>query len=232
MSSVTPRANYRVLEKFSFLAVARIFLEILQAAFLIYLARKSTLAYGNLMLALGIGTILSVITDFGLNQLLVLRLNAHDKRKTGIVSNITTLKSALFALGWLGTAVFVHWQGYDPVLKRAVLVMGIGFGFQALANTFFVVLQVNDRQGMEAAIRAVGAFFGFGFGILALFLDAPLWVVSFFKVIDGLVCCVPAALAAIRVAPSGFGPLRLAGMAWDRQGNGRIRLYYGCPDSE
>ncbi len=211
MSSVTTRANYRVLEKFSFLAVARIFLEILQAVFLIYLARKSTLAYGNLMLALGIGAILSVITDFGLNQLLVLRLNAHDRGKTGIVSNITILKSALFAIGWLGTVVFVHWQGYDPVVIRAVLVMGIGFGLQALANTFFVVLQVNDRQGTEAAIRAVGALLGFGFGISALFLDAPLWVVSLFKVIDGLVCCVPAALVAIRVAPLGFGPLGLAG---------------------
>jgi O-antigen/teichoic acid export membrane protein len=211
MASVTTRVNFRILEKFSFLAAARIFLEILQAVFLIYLARKSTLAYGNLMLAMGVGIILCIFADFGLNQLLVLSLNGKEEQKSAILTNITMVKGSLFVLGWLGAVGFVYWQGYDSVLKLAVLVVGIGFGIEALANTFFVVLQVNDRQDMEAGIRAVGALLGFGFGIIALLLDASLWVVSFFKVIEGLTCCVPAILVAIRVAPFGFGPLRLAG---------------------
>ncbi len=209
---VTHTVKYRILEKFSFLAAARIFLEILQAVFFIYLARKNALAYGNLMLALGIGIILLVFTDFGLNQVLVLSLTRNDEQKKAIITNITFVKCLLFALGWLAVVGYVQWEGYENPLKQVVVVVGMGFGLEALANTFFVVLQVSDRQDKEAVIRAAGAFLGFGFGIIAVFCHSSLFIVSFFKVIEGLICCVLGILLVIRTTPFGFSPLRLAGL--------------------
>ncbi|MCP4575703.1 MAG: oligosaccharide flippase family protein [Deltaproteobacteria bacterium] len=201
--------NYKFIEKFSFLAAARIVLEVLQAVFLISLARKSVLAYGNLMLALGIGVILSLIADFGLNQLLVLRLNVRDNAEGRILTNITAVKSVFFVVGWLGAAGFACWQGYDPILKTAVLVMGVGFGMQSLANSFFVALQVNGRQDMEAGIRAIAAILGFGFGIGAVFFNASLRAVACFKVIEGFACCILAVGAVLKLAPIRVAPLRL-----------------------
>lgn len=201
--------KYRFLEKFSYLIAARIVFEVLQAIFLIYLARKSTHAYGDFMLAFGIGVIICLFADFGLNQLLLLRLNGNEIRKSGILADVTAIKSTFFVAGWLGAVGFIYWQGYEHTLKLAVLVMGVGFGMQSLANSFFVTLQVNGRQDMEAGIRAVAATLGFGFGIVAVFSDASLWVVSCYKIVEGLTCCTFAVVVVRRLAQFSFGPPRL-----------------------
>ena len=204
--------KYRFLEKFSFLVAARIVLEILQAVFLIYLARKSTHAYGNVMLAFGIGIILCLIADFGLNQLLVLRLSRSHDSRSRILSNITTIKGTLFAVAWLAAAGFVHWQVYDHTLRMVVLIIGIGFGFQSLSTTFFVTLQVNGRQDMEAGIRALAAMLGFGFGIAAIFLNASLWAVAFFKIIDAFICCMLSVIVVVKQTQFRFSAPRLKGL--------------------
>lgn len=180
---------------------ARILLEVLQTIFLIYLARRSPHAYGNLMLALGIGTILCIVADFGLDLALVVWLGQHSENRSEILATISVIKGILFAVGWLGVLGFVHWQEYDQVLKAVVLVVGVGFGMQSLAAVFFVTLQVDGRQDMESRIRAMASILGFGYGIAAIFLGASLLVVSFFKVIESLVCCILSAVAVARQTP-------------------------------
>ena len=46
-------------------------------------------------------------------------------------------------------------------MQRLLLLIGSGVALEALASTFFVVLQVEGRQDQEAKVRAAGAAAGF-----------------------------------------------------------------------
>jgi O-antigen/teichoic acid export membrane protein len=60
-------------------------------------------------------------------------------------------------------------------------------GLEALANSFFVALQVRGRQDLQGKIKALAASLGFGYGLLTLILGAPVLVVAAFKLVESLV---------------------------------------------
>jgi O-antigen/teichoic acid export membrane protein len=181
------RASHGILKKCSYLLSARWVREVLQAVFLIYLARTHTTTYGEFMLAISFGYILLFVAEFGLNQHLATLL----ARKTGdpgaMLVQVTFLKAMLLGCAWLGLFGFIRWQGYDPRLQRVVLVIGTGLGLEALASSFFVSCQVQGRQDVEGRLRSLAAVAGFGYGLLAIFLGAPAIVVAFFKLVETFV---------------------------------------------
>jgi O-antigen/teichoic acid export membrane protein len=181
------RPSLGILKQFAYLLSARWLREACQAVFLIYLARLSAATYGEFMLALGLGSILLLFSEFGLNLPLVSLLSRPDARPGESLAQVTALKSLLLFLAWLGVLGFVHWQAYAPALKSLMLLLGLGVGLEALANTFFVALQVQGRQDLQGQVKAVAAALGFGYGLTALFLGAPPLAVAAFKLIETLV---------------------------------------------
>jgi O-antigen/teichoic acid export membrane protein len=156
--------------------------------FFIYLARVSLTTYGEFTLALvGMGTILLQVSEFGLNLPLVTLLSRKDRDPGEALSQVTLLKGTLLFLA-LGVVVgFMHWQGYSPPLQRLMLLLAAGVGLDALANTFFVSLQVQGRQDLQGKVKALAAGVGFGYALLTLILGAPPLVVAAFKVLESLV---------------------------------------------
>lgn len=183
---VAPR-SHRVIPKIASLLSARWFRELLQAVFLIYLARLSTTTYGEFMLALSLGGILLLIAEFGLNLPLVGLLSQKDGNSKAVLTQMLLLKGGLLALAFLGVAGFVAWQGYPSPLREFTLVLSLGMGLEALSSTFFTTLQVQGRQPLEGKIRAVAAFLGFGYGFAALLWGAPPLAVVLFKPLETLV---------------------------------------------
>lgn len=176
----------RILQKFAYLLSARWVRDACQAVFFIYLARVSAATYGEFMLALGLGSILVLVAEFGLNLPLVTLLTQKDRDPGVALSQVTLLKGTLLFLALGGVVGFIQWQGYSPPLKRLMLLLTAGVGLEALANTFFVCLQVQGRQDLQGKIKALAAGLGFGYGLITLILGAPPLLVAAFKLIESL----------------------------------------------
>lgn len=176
-----------ILKKFAYLLSARWIRDAFQAVFFIYLARHSSTTYGEFMLALGLGSILVFVAEFGLNLPLVSLLSRKDGDPGEALSQVSLLKAGLLILAMLGVLVFIQWQGYAPPLKRVMLLLSAGVGLEALANTFFVALQVKGRQDLQGKIKALAAGVGFSYGLIALLLGASPFVVAGFKLLEALV---------------------------------------------
>ena len=177
----------RILHKFAYLLSARWVREALQTVFLIYLARVSSTTYGEFMLALGLGGILLLVAEFGLNLPLVSLLGQKDGDPDAALTRVTILKGVLLALALLGVVGFMEWQDYSRPLKHVMFMLSAGAGLEALSNTFFVALQVRGRQDLQGTIKVLAAGLGFGYGLLALALGAPPLAVAAFKLIESLV---------------------------------------------
>jgi O-antigen/teichoic acid export membrane protein len=182
-----PPPKLKIFSKIAYLLGARWFHEALQLVFFIYLARVSTATYGEFMMALGLGSILFMVADFGLNLPFVSLVAGSREKMPELFCQALMLKLLFFVLALLGAQIFISWQDYSPGLGRLLLLIGAGVALEALASTFFVVLQVEGRQDQEAKVRAAGAALGFGFGLLTLVLGAAPLVTAFFKLIDSVI---------------------------------------------
>jgi O-antigen/teichoic acid export membrane protein len=177
----------KILSKLAYLLGARWFQEALQTIFFIYLARVSTATYGEFMMALGLGSILLMVAEFGLNLPFVGLVAGSREKINDVLSQVLVLKAIFLLLAMTGALFFIAWQDYAPTLKRLLLVIGSGMALEAIASAFFVVLQVEGRQNQEAKIRSIGTAFGFGYGLLTLFFGAAPLVIALFKLIDSTV---------------------------------------------
>jgi len=177
----------RILQKFAYLLSARWVREALQTVFLIYLARVSSTTYGEFMLALGLGSILLLVAEFGLNLPLVSLLAQKDGDQDAALTQVSLLKGGLLVLTLLGVLGFMEWQDYSLSLKRVMFMLSAGAGLEALSNSFFVALQVRGRQDLQGKIKVLAAGLGFGYGLIALALGASPLAVAAFKLIESLV---------------------------------------------
>ena len=100
--------------------------EILQTIFFIYLARQSAATYGEFMLALGLGSILIMVAEFGLNLPLVSLLGRKQGDTGKALFQVSLLKAVLLLLA-AGVALgLVYWQDYSRSLKQVMLVLSAG----------------------------------------------------------------------------------------------------------
>ncbi|MCF8062923.1 MAG: polysaccharide biosynthesis C-terminal domain-containing protein [Deltaproteobacteria bacterium] len=184
MKTTTEPQGPSLFKRMVFLTGARGFRELLGAVFYILLARKSTVLFGEFMLALGMGYLLRIAADFGLNQFLVPRLGRKETDTTHLLVQVSLLKAALFMVAWTAGLVFLFSQDYTVQLRRVMILITAGVGLEAFSNTFFVVLQVRGRQKTEGLVRSAASFLGFGWGIatLAAGLSAP--VIASFKLVE------------------------------------------------
>ncbi len=179
-------ASHRILQKFAYLLSAHWVREVLQALFIISLARHSATTYGEFMLALSLGQILLFVGEFGFNQHLVSLLVREGKDRSDSLAQVCVLKGILLACGCFGMLLFVHWQNYPAGLQALVFVLGTAVGMEALASSFFVACEVEGHQNLEGKIKTLSATLGFGYGISLLFLGAAPLIVAFYKVIETL----------------------------------------------
>jgi O-antigen/teichoic acid export membrane protein len=187
-AAAVPR-SHRISGKLASLLSARWFMEILQALFFIYLARRSTSTYGEFMLAINLGAIIRLIAEFGLNVPLVGLLSQKDgpSPREEVLTQMLILKAGLLTLAYTGAVAFVKWQQYPSPLYEFTLIISLGFGLEALSTTFFTTLEVQGRQVQEGKTRALAALVGFGYGFAAIFWGAPTLAIALYKPIEVLI---------------------------------------------
>ncbi|MDR2572832.1 MAG: oligosaccharide flippase family protein [Desulfovibrio sp.] len=165
------------------------------AAFTILLARHSKDMLGQIMLALSYGYLVKTVADVGLNDFLLSTFARQEVRPRVLLSGVTLIKLALFAvalcIAWIVTGALE----YAPVLRLTVLCVAAGFGLDAVSDSFFALCQARGRQDMEMRLRVPAALIGIGCGILCILLDAPLIVIAMYKMLESLICMALACFA-------------------------------------
>lgn len=187
----SPRSDHAGLRgiaaRFGSLAAAHGFREILQAVFLIVLARHQMITYGQFMLALGLAQILLMFAEFGLNQHTICRLAQTPESEVRVARQALVAKALLLSLGGSVAFVFVLLQAYDLTLKSVVLLLTAGVGLEALTSTYYTLGQWRGRQRAESLVRGVAAAAGFGYGLAALAAGWPPILLALFKPVESLV---------------------------------------------
>ena len=165
------------------------------AAFTILLARHSKDMLGQIMLALSYGYLVKTVADVGLNDFLLSTFARQEVRPRVLLSGVTLIKLALFAVALCIAWIVTGSLEYTPALRLTVLCIAAGFGLDAVSDSFFALCQARGRQDMEMRLRVPAALIGIGCGILCILLDAPLIVIAMYKMLESLICMALACFA-------------------------------------
>lgn len=160
------------------------------AAFTILLARKSPDTLGQIVLALTYGYLVKTVADIGLNDYLLSTFARREAKPRTLLAEVSWLKLAVLlcalAVAWLVTG----WQHYNRELRLIILCIAGGLGMDAVADSFFALLQARGRQDVEMRIRIPSALLGLGYGIFAVWMDFSPLAIALFKPAEAFFCIV------------------------------------------
>jgi len=200
-----------VLQRFACLLGAFGFREFLQTVFFIYLARTHPVAFGELFLALSVGSIIQFTTDLGFNQHLgVLLSNRKDSRS--LLLQVTVIKGGFLFCGCAVLFLFSLTQESSSSLRAVLMIVAFGLGLDSLASSFFVALEIENRQRDEGTVRCVAAGGGFLYGFSALCLGLASPFVAVFKLLEALINLIGSFSLSLRSLTSDPREWRLAAL--------------------
>jgi O-antigen/teichoic acid export membrane protein len=178
-----------VLQRFAHLISAQGVDAVGSGLFFLCLARWDSLLYGEIMYALAAGAVVMKVVQFGLYYPLVRELTAtSDDKAPRSLATVNAVKILLLAASMVGVWLLSYFKGL-PARMTWILYLGcLGFGLEALAETFFAYLRVRGRQNAEARIKIVAAVMGYGTGFLSVLLSLPGVLAGCYKTVAGLVC--------------------------------------------
>lgn len=160
------------------------------AAFTILLARKSPDTLGQIVLALTYGYLVKTVADIGLNDYLLSTFARREAKPRRLLAEVSWLKLVVLALALGGAWLVTGWQNYNTELRIIILCIAGGLGMDAVADSFFALLQARGRQDVEMRIRIPSALLGLGYGIFAVWMDFSPLAIALFKPAEAIFCIV------------------------------------------
>jgi O-antigen/teichoic acid export membrane protein len=156
--------------------------------FFLYLARVDETLYGEVMYALAAGSVAMTVIQFGLYYALVPALGSAEREKTPeILNRANVIKLALFVPSMIAVAGVALYRGFSAQMGWIVFLVSLGFGLEALAETFFEEWRVRGLQAREARTRVTSSVLSYGYGAITAALGFNPIFVSLFKLISALV---------------------------------------------
>ncbi len=114
--------------------------------------------YGQYCIAINWVTIFAAISSLGLGSLAT-RDVAHDKGLTSFyLRNIIFLRTVLSVLFVAALAVLGPLLGYEPVLRLALVVLGLRLIIDAFSSAFATLLQAYELIALQGIVNLAGAF--------------------------------------------------------------------------
>ncbi len=113
--------------------------------------------YGQYCIALNWVNIFSAVSSLGLGSLAI-RDVAHDKKLTSFYfRNMFFLRAAISLLFVAVLAFLGSWLGYEPVLRLALVVLGLRLLIDVPSLTYATLLQAHELMGFQGLVSLVGA---------------------------------------------------------------------------
>lgn len=154
----------------------------------LYLAWLDSTFYGELMYAAAAGGVITKVVQYGLYYPLVGDLSAADSEKApDIINRVNVIKLGLFAPAMLVILTMSLFKGFSAQMAWIVFLVCLGFGLEAIAETFFADLRVRGVQGQEAVIRSASSGIAYLYGALTALLGLNPVIVSLFKLLSSVI---------------------------------------------
>ncbi len=156
--------------------------------FFVYLTWVNSTLYGEVMYALAAGSVAMIVIQFGLYYALVPTLGRAERDKAPeILNRVNVIKLALFVPSMIAVACISFYRGISAQMGSILFFVSLGYGLEALAETFFEDLRVRGLQAREARIKAIASILSYGYGALAAALGFNPVLVSLFKLVSAVV---------------------------------------------
>ena len=179
---------WRLLIRFGHLLLAQGSEAIFSTAFFLYLAWIDSEMYGQVMYGIAAGTIVQKVVLFGLYYPLIQRLGETDPSEApGLLNQVNTVRLVLLIPAAIVVYSLAQLRDFSSQMTWVVFFVVLGFGLEAISETFFAEFRVRGRQDREAKAKIAGNVLGFGYGLLcAAFRIDPI-VTSLFKLVSSFV---------------------------------------------
>jgi len=174
-----------ILNRFIHLVSARGVETLASVAFFLYLAWLNSFIYGEIMYALAAASVVMKAVEFGLYYPLVATLGRNGSAsKSDILNHVNLIKLALLVPTMSFVVGFGIFKAFSMEMALVLILICLGFGLEALADTFFADLRVRGRQDWEARIKIAGSLLGYGYGLLAAAVGLHPVIISLFALIS------------------------------------------------
>ena len=183
-----PNTAGRIIKRFAHVISAHGVDAIFSGLFFLYLARSDATVYGEVMYAFAAGSILMKVVQFGLYYPLIYELtdSTEDKARR-IIDAVNSIKLILLVVSMVGVWALSVFKGLPSRMSWILYIGCLGFGLEALAETFFANLRIKGRQRAEARIRVVASILAYGSGFIAAFFRFPAVAIGGYKLLSGVV---------------------------------------------
>ncbi len=181
-------AERGILTRFAHLVSAQGLDSMANVAFFLYIAWLDPSIYGEIMYTLAAASVVTKVVQFGFYYPLVAALGRNDTaKKSEILNGVNIIKLGLLVPTMLFVIGFGIFKGFSTELALMLILVCLGFGLEAFADTFFADLRVRGRQDQEARTKIAGSLLGYGYGFLSAVLGFPPVMISLFALISALV---------------------------------------------
>ncbi|MBT6227824.1 MAG: oligosaccharide flippase family protein, partial [Candidatus Scalindua sp.] len=153
--------------------------KVLPALLFIYVARKlGSEDFGRLSFAFSFTGMCILITDFGLNRLLVRNVSRQKELTEEYVANIYVLKIALSFMCVIVMGLFVIFAGYTGEVITLVMIFGGAMFFRSLSDVSCAVFNAHEQMDKEAVLKGINHILLFISGAVVLALGFGLFELS------------------------------------------------------
>ena len=167
--------------------------------------------FGAFMFALGLTTALLVGAGFGTDELTSREVARDHSRAGRYLSDVAALKTAS-AVVLLGLAVvIVNLGDFTHDARMAVVILGIGVAIEAIARTWYMIFQANERLDLISLSIVIQRTLTALVGILVLKLGGGVIASSVVYTAGAVAGLTVSEVSVRRLSGGGRGPSRAAG---------------------
>ncbi len=174
-----------VAKNISVLTLAEILHRGINFLFFILIARHfGTAGFGIISIGLALNGILSLISIFGFDPVIVREIAIDKKKSSRYFNNIFTLRIILSILTFIILTILTIFLGYGKTTIYVILILGIDAAFYSLNQLFYSIYQANQKMEYFSFIRIIEfslkiilayIFINLGFDIVQFTF---LWIIS------------------------------------------------------
>lgn len=177
-----------IIRRFAHLLSAQVAEGLGSALFFLYLAWVDSVLYGEVMYAVAAGAIVMKVVQFGLYYPLVMELSGEPKeRAPESMNRVNLIKLGLLVPAMVFVGGIALFKGFSARMAWTLFFVSLGFGLEAIAETFFADLRVRGLQQREGRIKIAASLISYGFGFSGAFLGFSPLVIALFKIVSGVV---------------------------------------------
>jgi O-antigen/teichoic acid export membrane protein len=157
--------------------------------------------YGAFMFALGLTTALLVGAGFGTDELTAREVARDHTRGGRYLSDVATLKTVT-AVGLIALGVLIAQLGpFSRDARAAVLILGIGVAVEAIARTWYMIFQANERLELISLSIVLQRTLTAVIGIVVLLLGGGVIAASLVYTVGALAGLAVSELSVRRLVP-------------------------------